>query len=86
MHVGATVGFSSDPATVRERARRMEEAGLQSLWTAEPLGGSDPFVRTGYLAVATSQATLVLGIVNPSWRHPVVLATGAALASHLSGG
>jgi 5,10-methylenetetrahydromethanopterin reductase len=86
MQVGATVGFSSDPVTVRERARRMEEAGLQSLWTAEPLGGSDPFVRTGYLAATTSRATLMLGIVNPYWRHPVVLATGAALASHLSGG
>lgn len=86
LRIGATVGFLADPAIVRERVEAMEQAGLDSLWLYEPLGGNEAFARAGYLAAITHRARIVVGVVSPYSRHPVVTAAGLSLLAHLSGG
>jgi probable F420-dependent oxidoreductase len=73
-----------DPAVLTARARRAEDAGLESLWVGDHLalpadqGGAQPrldaVVALSYLAAVTTRMRLGVGVIVVPQRHPVMLA------------
>ena len=99
---GLNVGACAQPETAARVARAAEEAGFDSLWTAEhvvlpdpqappsPLPPHsellDPAVSLAFLAAHTERVLLATGIVILPQRNPVVLAKEFASVDRLSGG
>jgi 5,10-methylenetetrahydromethanopterin reductase len=67
-------------------ARRAEELGLAEVWLPESGHGRGIFTVAAQIAAATSRLSLGIGIVNPFWRHPSVIAMEAATLDEVSGG
>src|SRR5579875_1145072 len=84
MRLGASVG-RADPATIRQRARQLEDAGIDVLWAAE-LYGFDAASLMGFLAAATERAQIGSSILPFYSRSPALLAMTAAGVDALSGG
>ncbi len=96
------MGPCADPETSAAVARAAEDAGFDSLWTAEhvvlpdpqvppsPVGPRerllDPLASLAFLAGQTRTATLATGIVILPQRNPVVLAKNLASIDVLSKG
>ncbi len=99
---GINVGVCADPEASARVARVAEEAGFDSLWTAEhvvlpdpqvppsPVGPQerllDPLASLAFLAGQTRRVKLATGIVILPQRNPVVLAKELASVDVLSGG
>ena len=99
---GINVGLCADPAVATSVAKVAEEAGFESLWTAEhvvlpdpqvppsPLPARtpllDPAVALSHLAAHTRTIRLATGIIILPQRNPVVLAKELASVDVLSGG
>jgi probable F420-dependent oxidoreductase len=99
---GINLGPCVDPAAAGAVARAAEEAGYESLWTAEhvvlpdpqvppsPVPARTPFldpaVSLGYVAAHTRTIRLATGIIILPQRNPVVLAKELASVDVLSGG
>lgn len=99
---GINVGPCAEPATAARIARLAEDAGLESLWTAEhvvlpdpqappsPLPPQakllDPAVSLAFVAAHTRRVRLATGIVILPQRNPVVLAKEMASVDVVSGG
>lgn len=83
---GLHKGSSADPDRLRDRARRAEAVGFESLWVGDhialPTDAPDPpdeprleLVTTlTYLAAVTSRVKLGTGVAILPMRHPVLLA------------
>ncbi len=67
-------------------ARRAEDLGLAEVWLPESSHGRGIFTVASQIAAATSHVTIGLGIVNPFWRHPSVIAMEAAALDEVSAG
>jgi 5,10-methylenetetrahydromethanopterin reductase len=67
-------------------ARRAEELGLAEVWLPESSHGRGIFTVASQIAAATARVDIGLGIVNPFWRHPSVIAMEAAALDEVSGG
>ena len=99
---GINVGPCADPEVSARVARAAEEAGFDSLWTAEhvvlpdpqvppsPVGPRenllDPLASLAFLAGQTARVKLATGIVILPQRNPVVLAKELASVDVVSGG
>ncbi len=99
---GINVGPCADPEVSARVARAAEDAGFDSLWTAEhvvlpdpqvppsPVGPRekllDPLASLAFLAGHTSQVRLATGIIILPQRNPVVLAKELASVDVLSAG
>jgi probable F420-dependent oxidoreductase len=99
---GINMGACLDPEVATATALAAEEAGLDSVWTAEhvilpeprtpesPIPAStpllDPAVALAHVAGSTSTIRLATGIVILPQRNPVVLAKELASLDVLSGG
>jgi probable F420-dependent oxidoreductase len=99
---GINVGPCADPEVSARVARAAEEAGFDSLWTAEhvvlpdpqvppsPVGPRekllDPLASLAFLAAQTTRVKLATGIVILPQRNPVVLAKELASVDVLSRG
>jgi probable F420-dependent oxidoreductase len=99
---GINFGPCAEPETAARIAKRAEDAGFESLWTAEhvvlpdpqappsPLPPSarilDPLVALSFVAAHTRRVRLATGIVILPQRNPVVLAKELASLDVLSGG
>ena len=78
--VGVWLG-SLMPAPVareREAARRIEELGFGSIWTAEGIGGKEAFAHQSLLLAATERIVTGTGIANIWARHPATMQGGAS--------
>ncbi len=99
---GINVGPCADPEVSTRVARAAEDAGFDSLWTAEhvvlpdpqvppsPVGPRekllDPLASLAFLAGQTQRVKLATGIVILPQRNPVVLAKALASVDQLSHG
>ncbi len=99
---GINLGLCADPEAAASVARAAEEAGFESLWTAEhvvlpdpqlppsPVPADtlflDPAVSLAHVAAHTRTIRLATGIIILPQRNPVVLAKELASVDVLSGG
>jgi probable F420-dependent oxidoreductase len=99
---GINLGLCADPEVAGAVARAAEEAGFESLWTAEhvvlpdpqvppsPVPANtrflDPAVSLAHVAAHTRTIRLATGIIILPQRNPVVLAKELASVDVLSGG
>lgn len=67
-------------------ARRAEELGFDEVWVPESRHGRSATTAAAVLAGATSRIGLGVGVVNPFWRHPSLIAMEAATLDEASGG
>jgi probable F420-dependent oxidoreductase len=88
---------SIDPAVLAGRARRAEEAGLESLWVGdhvalprEARGDTEPrldaVTALSFLAAVTSRVRLGFGVLVLPQRQPVLMAKQVTSIDVLSGG
>jgi 5,10-methylenetetrahydromethanopterin reductase len=68
------------------QARLADELGFGEVWVAEVNHGRAAFTLAATIAAATSNLDVAIGIVNPFWRHPSVIAMEAATLDEASGG
>lgn len=73
-----------DRSAIFDRTRRLEQAGVQSLWTGILVGES--LSTAGYIAALSEKSEIVVGVLNPYTRHPLILARGVAALQRLSNG
>jgi 5,10-methylenetetrahydromethanopterin reductase len=63
-----------------------ERLGLSEVWLPESGHGRGVFTVAASVAAATRDIKIGIGIVNPFWRHPSVIAMEAAALDEASGG
>ena len=73
-------------ADLREYGRLAEESGFESLWVTERYFHEETFSMLGFLAAATQDIKLGLGVANPYTRHPALLTMACATLDRISGG
>ena len=74
---------------VLKLARRVEEAGLESVWVGDSLIAKprlEPLAALSALAAATSRVRLGTAVLLPALRHPALLAQTMATVDLISGG
>ena len=59
-------------------ARLAEQAGFESAWMTNDIGGRTPYVVLATLATVTERMRLGVAVSNPVTRHPVELAQTVA--------
>jgi 5,10-methylenetetrahydromethanopterin reductase len=67
-------------------AGRAEDLGFSEVWLPESGHGRGVFSVAATLAAATQRIRIGIGIVNPFWRHPSVIAMEAAALDEASDG
>ncbi len=84
------IGISlSNEVPVRETvalARLAEGLGLAEVSIPESRHGRGVFTAASQVAAATERITIGVGVVNPFWRHPSLIAMEAAALDEVSGG
>ncbi|MFN0091331.1 MAG: LLM class F420-dependent oxidoreductase [Acidimicrobiales bacterium] len=85
MKISMTIGFNGDPARFAKRARDLESAGVDLLWSGE-IYGFDLASILAYLAGQTERVQLMTGIFPVYSRTPALIAQTAATIDALSGG
>ena len=84
MRLDASLGFATPLAEVAAVARRVEEAGVAGIWTAETK--HDPFLPLALAAEGTERLELGTAIAVAFARSPLVVASTAwDLARHSNG-
>lgn len=84
MRLGASVG-RGDPGVLRQRARDLEDSGIDVLWAAELYGFDGPSMM-GFLDAVTERVQIGSAILPFYSRSPALLAMTAAGVDALSGG
>ena len=85
MKLGATVGMRDDPDKFAAHARRLEDAGVEYLWTGEAYS-ADSVSAMGFLAAVTEKAQIGSCILPLYSRTPTLLAMTAVGLDKLSRG
>jgi F420-dependent oxidoreductase-like protein len=85
MKLGATVGVRDDPDAFAAHAKRLEDAGVDYLWTGEAYT-ADAVSTMGFLAAVTKRAQIGSSILPLYSRTPTLLAMTAVGIDRLSGG
>ena len=85
MKLGAMVGMRDDPDAFADRAKRLEDAGVEYLWTGEAYS-ADAVSTMGFLAAVTRKAQIGSSILPLYTRTPTVLAMTAVGIDKLSRG
>ncbi len=86
LRLGLSLSNESPVAETVAIARRAEELGFSEVWLPESRHGRGLFTVAATVAAATERITIGIGIVNPFWRHPSVIAMEAAALDEASGG
>jgi len=86
-----TIGicFTGGPYSVLESTeyvRLAEEAGFDSAWSCDDIGGRDPFIPMTSWALATKRIQLGIAVTNPYTRHPVAIAATIATLDEAANG
>jgi F420-dependent oxidoreductase-like protein len=85
MKLGAMVGIGEDPDAFARHAQRLEDAGVEYLWTGEAYT-ADSVSTLGFLAAVTRRAQLGSSIFPLYSRTPTLLAMTAVGLDKLSRG
>jgi 5,10-methylenetetrahydromethanopterin reductase len=67
-------------------ARLAEQLGFSEVWLPESGHGRGVFTVAASVAAATQHIKIGIGVVNPFWRHPSVIAMEAAALDEVSHG
>jgi 5,10-methylenetetrahydromethanopterin reductase len=67
-------------------ARLAEELGFHEVWLPESSHGRGVFTVAASVAAATRRIQIGIGVVNPFWRHPSLIAMEAAALDEVSEG
>jgi F420-dependent oxidoreductase-like protein len=85
MKLGVGIGLRTDPAGLAQRARDLESAGADYLWTGEAYT-ADAVSTMGFLAAVTERVQIGSSILPLFTRTPTLLAMTAVGIDKLSGG
>jgi F420-dependent oxidoreductase-like protein len=85
MKLGTTVGLRDDPDAFAAHVRRLEDIGVEYLWTGEAYS-ADAVSTMGFLAAATRKAQIGSSILPLYSRTPTLLAMTAVGLDKLSRG
>jgi len=85
MKLGATVGMRDDPDKFAAHAKRLEDVGVEYLWTGEAYM-ADAVSAMGFLAAVTKKAQIGSSILPLYSRTPTLLAMTAVGLDKLSRG
>ena len=85
MKLGAMVGMRDDPDAFAARAKRLEDVGVEYLWTGEAYS-ADAVSTMGFLAAVTKKAQIGSSILPLYTRTPTLLAMTAVGLDRLSQG
>jgi F420-dependent oxidoreductase-like protein len=85
MKLGATVGMGDDPDKFAEHAKRLEDLGVEYLWTGEAYS-ADAVSTMGFLAAVTRKAQIGSSILPLYSRTPTLMAMTAVGLDKLSRG
>jgi F420-dependent oxidoreductase-like protein len=85
MRIGANISFGRDADSFARRARDLERAGANFLWTGEAYS-ADAVSAMGFLAAVTERATIGSSILPIYSRTPTLLAMTAVGLDRLSKG
>jgi F420-dependent oxidoreductase-like protein len=85
MKLGASVGMRDEPESFAQQARRLEQAGVDYLWSGEAYT-ADAVSALGFLAAVTRRAHIGSSILPLYTRTPALLAMTAVGLDKLSGG
>jgi 5,10-methylenetetrahydromethanopterin reductase len=86
LRLGLSLSNEVPVAQTVSLARRAEELGLSEVWLPESGHGRGVFTVAAAVAAATGRVSIGIGVVNPFWRHPSVIAMEAAALDELAGG
>jgi probable F420-dependent oxidoreductase len=75
-----------DPEALAARARTIESLGYDELYSADHIGGIDPFAPLVAAALATERLRVGPLVINNELHHPVLLARTAATVDLVTGG
>jgi 5,10-methylenetetrahydromethanopterin reductase len=67
-------------------ARRAEDLGFDEVWVPESRHGRSATTAAAVLARETGRIGIGVGVVNPFWRHPSLIAMEAGALDEASGG
>lgn len=73
-------------ADALQQARFADEAGFGEVWVPEINHGRAAFTTAALIAAVTRRIDVAIGVVNPFWRHPSLIAMEAATLDEASGG
>ena len=85
MKLGATVGMRDDPDKFAAHAKRLEDLGVEYLWTGEAYS-ADAVSAMGFLAAVTRKAQIGSSILPLYSRTPTLMAMTAVGLDKLSRG
>jgi F420-dependent oxidoreductase-like protein len=85
MKLGATVGMRDDPDKFAAHAKRLEDLGVEYLWTGEAYS-ADAVSTMGFLAAVTKKAQIGSSILPLYSRTPTLMAMTAVGLDKLSQG
>jgi F420-dependent oxidoreductase-like protein len=85
MKLGATVGMRDDPDEFAAQAKRLEDVGVEYLWTGEAYT-ADAVSTMGFLAAVTKKAQIGSSILPLYSRTPTLMAMTAVGLDKLSRG
>jgi F420-dependent oxidoreductase-like protein len=84
MKLSAIIGMRDDPGSFAQYAAKLEDVGVEYLWTGEAYT-SDAVSALGFLAAVTRRAQIGSGILPVYTRTPALLAMTAVGLDRLSG-
>lgn len=85
MKISTTLGYDGDPVAYARKAKDLESAGVDLVWSGE-IYGFDLVSSLAYLAATTTTLELMTGIITVYSRTPALIAQTAATIDSLSGG
>jgi 5,10-methylenetetrahydromethanopterin reductase len=86
LRLGLALSNESPVAETVALACRAEQLGFSEVWLPESGHGRGVFTVAAAVAAATTTLKIGIGIVNPFWRHPSLIAMEAATLDELSRG
>jgi len=86
LRMGLSLANEGAVADTVGMAVRAEDLGFSEVWLPESGHGRGVFTVATSVAAATERIKIGIGIVNPFWRHPSVIAMEAGALDEVSGG
>ncbi|HXJ78135.1 MAG TPA: LLM class flavin-dependent oxidoreductase [Candidatus Methylomirabilis sp.] len=86
MELGVVVDILWPLERIARVARAADEEGFDQLWLSDHPLAPDPFLTLLHLAPQLQRIRLGIGTINPSARHPAIIAASAATLNDLTGG
>ncbi len=86
VRLGLALSNETPLATTIALARRAEELDLSEVWLPESRHGRTATTVATAVGLATRRVKIGLGVLNPFWRHPSLIAMDAATIDEAIGG